>query len=145
MAQALECVSALPLLPPSPRAVFQSEQWLSGNLASLLPYFNILNTSSKCIDDVTSSPKNIPSNEVSSPRNKEEEFMSDNALESYLLLIIFFYCNYDVPGVIQGKKGIMWRKEVRSYVRIAQILGIVRILNLIPLELRGFVCMCLDG
>jgi hypothetical protein len=114
MGQALECISALPPLPPSPRTVFQSEQWLSGNLASLLPYFSILNTSSKCIDDVTSSSKNIPSNEASSPRNKEEESISDNALESYLLLLIFFYCNYDVPGVIQGKKGIMWRKEVRT-------------------------------
>ena len=114
MGQALQCISALPPLPPSPRVVFQSEQWLSGNLASLCPYFNVLDASS-----ISHSPQKINSSSekgIGSPKNKEVDWMSDDALESYLLLMIFFYCNYDVPGVIQGKKGIMWRKEVRAYV-----------------------------
>ena len=120
MGQALQCISALPPLPPSPRVVFQSEQWLSGNLASLCPFFNVLDALSINIRDDNSPQKSDSSSEVGpcSPKNKEVGWMSDDALESYLLLMIFFYCNYDVPGVIQGKKGIMWRKEVRTYVQL---------------------------
>ena len=120
MGQALQCISALPPLPPSPRVVFQSEQWLSGNLASLCPFFNVLDASSIGIRDDHSPKKTDSSSEVGpcSPKNKEVDWMSDDALESYLLLMIFFYSNYDVPGVIQGKKGIMWRKEVRTYVQL---------------------------
>ena len=112
MGQALQCVSALPPLPPSPRVVFQSEQWLSGNLASLCPYFNVLNASGSFVCDDISPHKIVPSSEAGSSNRKEVDWMSDDTLESYLLLLIFFYCNYDVPGVIQGTKGIMWRKEV---------------------------------
>ena len=126
-------------LPISPHEVFQSEQWLSGNICSLAPYFNIIDTeydnnnvSNKVKDtwknndnnDNSSNKMNIDNDSSNNKNENNEKFhdnseftkqnniISDQLLEKYLLLIVHLACKYDVPGVIQGQKGIVWKKQV---------------------------------
>ena len=104
----LEFLSIRPLLLPlSPHDVFVSEQWLSGNIASLCPYIDI-NNNDNCI--INNSNYNNLDNIID--KNQSHENISDEYLIIYLELLTYFYSNFDVPGVIKGIKGIVWKKQV---------------------------------
>lgn len=118
------CLSFFPHLPLSPHAVFDSEQWLLGNLASLSSYLHITTTSAEHhawplttirFDSPEVSHSSVEEGKVYSNqgRGQDEGVISDDVLETYLLHLVSLYSNFDVPGVIQGKKGIMWSKTVR--------------------------------
>jgi hypothetical protein len=124
--EVIECtlgyISTFPVLPLSPHVVFISEQWLSGNLTSICPYINILGNT-----NTSSSTNNVTSNgavELNQEGAKDDKkhsdrsgvIMSDKVLESYLVLINTFYCNFGVPGLIEGKKGILWSKQARPCI-----------------------------
>lgn len=119
MGSIIHCISYFPHLPLSPHAVFESEQWLLGNLASLCPYFNIatINPSSPVtaarIDTLEVTYASEEVGKTHSALGQGGEIIGDDVLETYLLLLVSLYSNFDVPGVIQGKKGIMWSKTVR--------------------------------
>ena len=116
MGPVIRCMSYFPPLPLSPHVVFDSEQWLLGNLASLTPYLNIttINPSSPVSTCRVDTPEvTYASEEVGKAHSRQsEEIIGDVVLETYLLLLVSLYSNFDVPGVIQGKKGIMWSKTV---------------------------------
>jgi hypothetical protein len=109
---ALGYISTFPALPLSPHVVFISEQWLSGNLTSLCPYINILgttNTKTNSNNINSSSSGSLELNQEGTKDNKKHSdrsvvTMSDKVLESYLVLINTSYCNFSVPGLIEGKK-----------------------------------------
>ena len=111
--EVIECIlghiSTFPVLPPSPHVVFISEQWLSGNLTSLCPYINILGGGSRSSGTSEGSQEGAPKRHG----DRSEVVMSDKALEAYLVLINTFYCNFSVPGLIEGKKGILWSRQAR--------------------------------
>jgi hypothetical protein len=117
---ALGYISTFPALPPSPHVVFISEQWLSGNLTSLCPYINILGNTNSNNSNSNSSGALELNQEVTKDNKKHCDrsgvIMCDKVLESYLVLINTFYCNFSVPGLIEGKKGILWSKQVRSCI-----------------------------
>jgi hypothetical protein len=125
---ALGYISTFPALPPSPHVVFISEQWLSGNLSSLCPYINILgnaNSRNNSSNNSSSSSSGVlESNQEGTKDSKKHSdrsgvIVSDKNLESYLVLINTFYCNFSVPGLIEGKKGILWSKQARPCTDVA--------------------------
>ena len=134
------------ILPISPHDVFQSDQWLFGNIASLSAYLNIsvsnnnynINNDNNDNENIKNDNNKIVSNNKSIigndqknlthsimndviekdqifPRNNQDnENISDEILITYLQLLIYFYCHCDVPGIVQGKKGIVWKKKVNE-------------------------------
>jgi hypothetical protein len=131
----IRCMSYFPHLPLSPHAVFDSEQWLLGNLASLCPYFNIATISPSSpvaagrddTSEVTYASDDV--GKAHTGQGQSEEVISDDVLETYLLLLVSLYSNFDVPGVIQGKRGIMWSKTVSQ--------RIVRYITNVPISCRS--------
>ena len=124
-------------LPISPHDVFQSDQWLFGNIASLSAFINInsgnnnINNNNNNDNDNNNKNNNenikgndqkdfdssimndvIDNDQIFPKNNQDNENISDEILLIYLQLLIYLYCHCDVPGIVQGKKGIVWKKKV---------------------------------
>ena len=111
-------------LPISPHEVFQSDQWLFGNIASLSAFININISNNDINNNNNNNNNNIDSNnknnnenimgndQIFPKNNQDNENISDEILIIYLQLLIYLYCHCDVPGIVQGKKGIVWKKKV---------------------------------
>jgi hypothetical protein len=110
---ALGYISTFPALPLSPHVVFISEQWLSGNLTSLCPHINILgttNTKTNSNNINSSSSGSLELNQEGTKDNKKHSdrsvvTMSDKVLESYLVLINTFYCNFYSTRIDRRQEG----------------------------------------
>lgn len=81
-------------LPPSSIEAFQSGQWLLGNVASLAPFLDITEEVDR--KDTESKEMNCISNEV---------------LGKYLTLTTTLLRRFDIPGILQGKSGVVWLRE----------------------------------
>jgi hypothetical protein len=115
--------SASLALPPSPHPVFQSGQWLLGNLCSLLPHICILPRS---IDEQVQAKSPSASNKTESkpdevgmklPGNIEEcavldsDILPDEILSGYVNMIIALVIKYNIPGILQGRNGVVWDRQ----------------------------------
>jgi hypothetical protein len=100
-------------LPPSSHEVFLSGQWLAGNVASFAPYLHIL---------ATSSVPSTPSPSLSDPNSKEvihaadneidnDGTLTDETLERYLLVSVSLLRRFEIPGVLQGRGGVVWTRN----------------------------------
>lgn len=95
-------------LPPSSHEVFQSGQWVSGNVASLAPFMDL---NSKFLHDVPDSLGNKNENqeishELTMTHDMENGNITDEQVESYILLVISLLRRFNIPGVLQGKQGL---------------------------------------
>lgn len=95
-------------LPPSSHEVFQSGQWVSGNVASLAPFLDL---NSKFLYDAPDSLGNENENkEVSHEKNMNHDLKNENItdeyIEIYILLVISLLRRFNIPGVLQGKPGL---------------------------------------
>jgi ubiquitin-protein ligase E3 C len=70
-------------LPPSPNQLFQSGTYLLGNMSSFFVYLDIENSL----------------------------VLNDDILESYLILCTLLINRYNIPGIFQGKNGVVWIKQ----------------------------------
>jgi hypothetical protein len=108
-------------LPPSSHEVFQSGQWVSGNVASLAPFMELNPKYSTEIPDLNENFENKNENiEVSHEKNIDGDFkstnISDEYIEIYILLIISLLRRFNIPGVLQGKKGLYLK--LLNYIKI---------------------------
>ena len=96
--------------------MFQSGQWLLGNVASLGPFLPIL-----------TPPPSDPNESLSvsvlettaglgegKPSQPARVFVSDSLLELFLRLCTVLLKRYHIPGVLQGKSGIVWTRSGAS-------------------------------
>lgn len=70
-------------LPPSPNQVFQSGTYLFGNISSFFIFLDIENV----------------------------VLVNDDLLESYFILCSLLINRYNIPGIFQGKNGVVWIKQ----------------------------------
>ena len=82
-------------LPPSPHEVFTSGNWLFGNIASLGPFFDI-------IDD-----------------SNNNAIVSNQILENYLNLCLSLYNRFNIHGILQGKNGVVWNRNKSNMIACA--------------------------
>jgi hypothetical protein len=85
-------------LPPSNHELFPSGQWLLGNIASLAPSLDVdVNVDSADVDGLSSSATPV-------------FVVPDDLLEKYLITCVLLLRRFDVPGVLQGRNGVIWTK-----------------------------------
>eukprot|EP00596_Hydrurales_sp_CCMP1899_P002794 CAMPEP_0119055522 /NCGR_PEP_ID=MMETSP1177-20130426/75762_1 /TAXON_ID=2985 /ORGANISM="Ochromonas sp, Strain CCMP1899" /LENGTH=277 /DNA_ID=CAMNT_0007036063 /DNA_START=884 /DNA_END=1714 /DNA_ORIENTATION=- len=100
-------------LPPSSHEVFQSGQWVSGNIASLAPFIEINPKNSIEIPDLNDKfeykNENIEVSHIDG--DVKNGNITDEYIEIYILLIISLLRRFNIPGVLQGNQGIVWIKN----------------------------------
>jgi len=117
-------------LPPLNHDVIQSGQVLFANIASLAHRLPILPTSITNTN-VKSISKSSNDFEVVNSQSGEYFYFNDSVLQIYLTTTTYLMVKYPVPGVFQGKSGVMWAKNGNSMIASA-----------IPLALHA-QCLCL--
>lgn len=106
-------------LPPLNHEVIQSGQVLFGNIASLAPKLPILPTLTKMTDG-SRSGQTKPSASSSAVFDSvnghggEYFYYTDSVVQTYLLTTTALIAKYPIPGVFQGKSGVMWAKDGTS-------------------------------
>jgi hypothetical protein len=90
------------VLPPSPIPAFKSGQWLIGNLTSLCCFLPLDPKASTQMND-----------------NDQREILHDQLLIDYLNLLLTLFIKFDVPGVWQGRRGVIWTREGTTLIAAA--------------------------
>ena len=86
------------LLPSSPQPVFTAGQWASGNIASLCPFLPI-------------SPELANHSDVKQSHDETYDVLSDELLTDYMDILNIFLVTYPIPGVLQGRNGVVWHRD----------------------------------
>jgi hypothetical protein len=114
---------AIHVVSPSPHPVFEAGHWALGNLASLFPFMPL--APSLSVGGVSSHDKEGKSS---------FELVSDSQLIRYIDVLGHLFTTHGVPGVLQGKRGVVWHKQ-----------GAVLSASGVPIGLQQQVLAALDA
>jgi len=86
------------VLPPSPHAVFGAGHWALGNLAALFPMLPLVPMA--VVTDSKSAEKS----------STAYQLVSDAMLVRYMDVLGALLAAHPVPGVLQGRSGVLWHR-----------------------------------